>query len=216
MAARGSLADADATKAALLDAAQELFAMHGIEGASLRAIQRLAGLAPGTLQYHFDSKDDLVEALLARERADIGGKITALAARLIEQPEAPDAAAIVGVIATPYIEFIRDNPVRGPHYMKVLAQVIRENRQEALPLIGKTRDLIPALVVRAYPGTTRAEAAAAMAMAARALLFLIAGLAIDVAETRRAATIVAQTQAVIRFVAGGLDATLVPSREAPA
>lgn len=208
MAARGSLADSEATKAALLDAAQELFATQGIEGASLRAIQRLAGLAPGTLQYHFDSKEDLVESLLARERAGISEKISQLAASLAKQESAPDANAIIAVIAMPYIEFIRSDPVRGPHYMKVLAQVVRENDREALPLIGKTGTLIPALLARSYPNATGTEARAAMATAARALLFLLAGHAIDDASNHAAAKSVSAETMIIRFVAGGLDAML--------
>src|SRR6185312_3080831 len=123
MAARGSLADGEATKAALLDAARDLFAAEGIEAASLRAIQRRAGVAAGTLQYHFDSKDDLLEALVAREHAGINRKVVARAAALAGWAEPPDAMAIIGAIATPYIEFLAADPVRGPGYLMVLAQI---------------------------------------------------------------------------------------------
>lgn len=214
MAARGSLADSEATKTALLDAARELFAAHGIEGASLRAIQRQAGLAAGTLQYHFSSRQELLDALLARERADIGGKISRLADELAARESAPTASEIIGAIAMPYVEFVRADPVGGPRYMKVLAQVISNNDSEVLPSTNETREPVWRLMTRAYPDATPVQAAAAMAVAARALLFLLAGLAIDAGEPGRGDANAGQVDAIILFAAGGLDALLKRSGDA--
>jgi AcrR family transcriptional regulator len=197
MAARGSLANSEATKAALLDAAQELFAAQGIEAVSLRAIQRLASVAPGTLQYHFDSRDELLEALLAREQADLNAKVTGRAARLSTEGGAPDAAAIVDVIAAPYVAFIRADPVRGPRHVKVLAQLASVGDRRSLPPVGALGPLVMELIERAYPGTEAAAAQEAILVAARALLFLLAGQGAD-----------AEAEPIVRFVAGGLDALL--------
>ncbi len=198
MAARGSLADGEATKAALLDAARELFAAEGIEAASLRAIQRRAGVAAGTLQYHFESKDELLEALVAREHAGINRKVVARAAELAARAEPPDAMAIIGAIATPYIEFLAADPERGPGYLMVLAQIVRRDGGMVRRLIGEVGTLFPELLARAYPQATPEQASAAIAAASRALLFLLAQPGDDPA-------------ALVRFVAGGLDAMLRPS-----
>lgn len=207
MAARGGLANSEATKAALLDAAEELFSSQGIDSASLRAVQRIAGLAPGTLQYHFASREDLLKALLARQQAGINEKVVRLAARLLAQEQAPDALAIVKALATPYIEFVRDDPVRGPHYMKILAQLARGDNLNVRPLIGDLQSLFPELLARAYPDAKSVETRAAMLLAARALLFLLASYAAD--ETgKRSIGRAKQINALLRFVAGGLDATL--------
>lgn len=62
------------TAAALIQAARELFALHGYEGASVRAITARAGANLGAITYHFGSKEALHEAVIesvmgpARER----------------------------------------------------------------------------------------------------------------------------------------------------
>jgi len=203
----GDLAKSETTKAALLDAAQAIFASQGIDGASLRAIQRLAGVTPGTLQYHFDSREELLEALLAREHAGLNAKVSRLALRLRDQEQTPDARAIVAVLAEPYLEFVNADPVRGPNYLKVLAQLARKDDPRIAPLIGEIKTLFPELMARAYPGATRAQADTAIATAARALLFLLAGQALD-AGAQAPADGAGQADTIVSFVAGGLDALL--------
>jgi TetR/AcrR family transcriptional regulator len=50
----------------ILDAAQAVFGRDGIRGASLRAIAREAGCDPALIYYHFEHKEALFQALLAR------------------------------------------------------------------------------------------------------------------------------------------------------
>ena len=54
------------TKESLLDAAERLFALHGIARASLRAITREAGANLAAVNYHFGSKQELVRSVLTR------------------------------------------------------------------------------------------------------------------------------------------------------
>ena len=54
------------TKSAIMDSAEVLMAEHGINGVSLREILRDAGANPAALNYHFNSKDGLIQAILAR------------------------------------------------------------------------------------------------------------------------------------------------------
>jgi AcrR family transcriptional regulator len=54
------------TRSRLLDAAAELFARHGIEGASVDAIAEAAERTSGALYGHFGSKEGLLTALLDR------------------------------------------------------------------------------------------------------------------------------------------------------
>jgi AcrR family transcriptional regulator len=57
---------ADVTKSVLLDAASEIVLRDGVSALTLDAVARSAGVSKGGLLYHFASKRDLVEALIAR------------------------------------------------------------------------------------------------------------------------------------------------------
>ena len=54
------------TREALLDAAESLFAEHGVQAASLRAITQQAGANLAAVHYHFGSKEGLVRAVFSR------------------------------------------------------------------------------------------------------------------------------------------------------
>lgn len=51
----------------ILDAAVELFAHYGFDKTTVSDIARTAGISKGAIYLHFDSKDDLLEAVLVRE-----------------------------------------------------------------------------------------------------------------------------------------------------
>ena len=54
------------TRAAIIDAAVAQFAAHGVEGTSLEAIARHAGLTQGAIYSNFASKTDLWQAIVAQ------------------------------------------------------------------------------------------------------------------------------------------------------
>jgi AcrR family transcriptional regulator len=208
VAARKSLGHDASTEAALPDAPRPAFAVQGPEAASLRAIRQQAGFTAETMQYHFGSKQELLDALLARERAGIGGKISELAASLAAQNRPPTAEQIVAAIAMPYVDFVRSDPVGGPHHLKVLAQVIHTDDVDSLPSTIQTMEPVQRAVNRAYPNASREEACYAMAVASRSLLSLLAGVSIDTTDRGRDKTNKADIAAIIRFVAGGLSALM--------
>ncbi len=59
------------TKQSILDAAEQLFAEHGFDGASLRSITSVAGVNLAAVNYHFKSKEALIQAVLARKLGPI-------------------------------------------------------------------------------------------------------------------------------------------------
>src|ERR1700682_6647964 len=70
------------TKARILDAAEALFMEHGFEATSLRTITAAAGANLAAVNYHFGTKEELFEAVLARrldpmnqERIDLLDKV---------------------------------------------------------------------------------------------------------------------------------------------
>ncbi|MBZ5606954.1 MAG: TetR family transcriptional regulator [Acidobacteriia bacterium] len=66
------------TKDRILDAAERLFARDGIEATSLRAITAEAGVNLAAVNYHFQSKDALVLAVIARRVGPVNERRLAL------------------------------------------------------------------------------------------------------------------------------------------
>lgn len=62
---------ADIRKNEILDAAEELFTEHGFDKTSTNMILEKAGIARGTLYYHFKSKEEIMDALIERTHKDI-------------------------------------------------------------------------------------------------------------------------------------------------
>jgi TetR/AcrR family transcriptional regulator, regulator of cefoperazone and chloramphenicol sensitivity len=54
------------TRNRVLEVAARHFAEHSFQGTSLRAIQREVGVNPATVHYHFGTKEDLYQAVIAQ------------------------------------------------------------------------------------------------------------------------------------------------------
>src|SRR5436309_1730118 len=54
------------TRTRILDAAEALFMQHGFEGTSMRLLTAHAGVNLAAVNYHFGSKDALIEAVFRR------------------------------------------------------------------------------------------------------------------------------------------------------
>ena len=78
----------------LIDAAVEVIADHGLARATTRAITDRAGLALGAFHYVFDSKDELLEAVIQRVVREIDATLGATAATVEptaeRRPEGPE------------------------------------------------------------------------------------------------------------------------------
>jgi AcrR family transcriptional regulator len=94
------------TRQALLDAAAEEFARHGVDGARVQAVVRRSGVNERMIYHHFGSKEGLYRAVLADHWSDPdGGRQRALAAagRLDPYPglKAAFVALFEGFLARP-------------------------------------------------------------------------------------------------------------------
>ncbi len=81
------------TRARLLDAAQNVFAAHGYDAASVAQIAHEAGVAKGALYVHFETKEALFRTILLDH---VQRRSAATAARL--SPDVPLREAIVQII----------------------------------------------------------------------------------------------------------------------
>lgn len=81
------------TKQRILNAAERLFAEHGLAGTSLRAITAEAGVNLAAVNYHFHSKEELIRAMYRRRLEPINRRRLAML-DAAEREAAPHAAAL--------------------------------------------------------------------------------------------------------------------------
>jgi AcrR family transcriptional regulator len=85
-------------EAAILDAAEELIARHGLHGAALAQIARRAGVAVGTLYNYFTDRDALIRGLFESRRASLRPRLRAASSAGAELAFAPRLRAFVGAV----------------------------------------------------------------------------------------------------------------------
>ena len=98
--------DPDRSRAAILDAAEELFARKGFEATSLEEVGRSAGLSRGTPRYFFGSKEDLYRAVLERVFADARESV----ARGRVAADGATAEMVISEAVGAYVDFLASRP----------------------------------------------------------------------------------------------------------
>ena len=100
-----------ASRRAILDAAEELFSARGYDGASLGEIGRVAGTSSALPAYFFGGKEGLYHAVLERllvEREERLGPLAATAAGLLERTG--ELRPALEVLIDGYVDFLRERP----------------------------------------------------------------------------------------------------------
>lgn len=100
--------DADRSRAAILDAAERLFAAHGYHGTSLQGVGVAAGVSRGTPSYFFGSKEGLYRAVLERHFTRIGEVIREIRDDATARGDGPEEVIALEIGA--YIDFLVSHP----------------------------------------------------------------------------------------------------------
>lgn len=98
----------DRSRAAILDAAERLFAVQGYEATSLNQVGAAAGVSRGTPGYFFGSKSDLYQAVLDRSFAEVRDAVRAGRARALASAQSPDT--ILAGAVSDYFDFLAARP----------------------------------------------------------------------------------------------------------
>jgi AcrR family transcriptional regulator len=205
---RRTAADGDITRAALIDAAGELFAAHGVEGVSIRSINSQAGLAAASVHYHFGSKDRLLDAVLEREGQAVRAEISERADRLLAKRTRPTTRQLVEALAKPYLNLIAREPVRGIQWLKIVAQLITAGDSHidedlaVAPVSGKVQELVR----RRYPGAAHDDQLLEWRLGVVTLVQMLSLTPPD--EVTVAFADSSYKRTVINFVIGGIDASM--------
>ena len=96
------------SRAAILDAAERLFAEQGYDATSLNQVGTSAGVSRGTPGYFFGSKADLYQAVLDRSFADVREAVREGRARALASKESPET--ILAGAVSDYFDFLAARP----------------------------------------------------------------------------------------------------------
>ena len=160
-------APADSTRTRLLDATSVALAQYGPRKVSLTDIAALAGVSRPTLYRHFASKDELLLALSAHEKARFETELAVALHGLGGSTRLERALRFV-------VEFQHDHPMRGlvvvePAFM--IDQLERGLRTMRATLVPLFEELSPA----AGPGAARPSDLADLVVRTALSHFLIRG-----------------------------------------
>ena len=96
------------SRAAILDAAEQLFAERGYDATSLTEVGAAAGVSRGTPGYFFGSKADLYRAVLERAFAEVREAVRAGRARALASSQSTET--ILAGAVSDYFEFLAARP----------------------------------------------------------------------------------------------------------
>ena len=120
------------TREKLLEAAERLFATRGIDGATVREVNELAGQRnTSAIRYHFDGMSGLLAALVEMRMSELdAARQTAFEAA---RSEAADVEDYVAVLVLPLVERVHAD-ASWSCWIRVLAQLVSVRGDEHRPL----------------------------------------------------------------------------------
>jgi AcrR family transcriptional regulator len=107
-----------------LGAAESLFAQRGFDGASLRQLTAAAGVNLAAVNYHFGSKEKLVEQIF-RRRLDALNNSRLEALALVAGAEGTTIEQVLAAFIRPALDLSHDES--GSLFMRVLARAFAEH-----------------------------------------------------------------------------------------
>ena len=169
------------TRVRILDAAEALFACHGIDGTSMRLITSRAGANLAAVNYHFGGKDGLVRAVFQRRLAELNRRrlaaLDALEAQVAGTPLRP--SRILDAYFGTALEMAADEAGGGRHFMRLLGRTHNEPNQFVRGFVAEEYAPCAArflsALCRALPEVPRAEILWRFHFMMGAMSFAIAG-----------------------------------------
>jgi len=211
------------TKDRILDAAETLFADQGFSATSLRAITTAAEANLAAVNYHFGSKEGLIEAVLAR-------RVTPLNRERLDQLDrlegeagdaGPDLEGVVEAFVGPALRMRQDATKGGAVFMRLLGHTISQPddqiRQILMRLFGEIIPRFTGALGRRMPDLSAADVF-------WRFLFMIGAMAHTMAWSEHIPVVsdglcdTTDAEATIRqlvpFVAAGMRSTAAAGKEA--
>lgn len=127
------------TRTRILDAAEELFMQHGFEGTSMRLLTSKAGVNLAAVNYHFGSKDALVEAVFRRRLDPMNAERIAALERIEREAEGRPLTpeSIIRAFIGTGLRMIEDGRGGGRNFIRLLGRTYSDPAKHIRALIGQ-------------------------------------------------------------------------------
>ena len=123
-----------ATNDRVIDAAERLFAEHGVAGTSVRMITEQAQVNVAAVNYHFGTKENLVRAVIARRFSGLeaarAAALDAVEVRAAQEHRAPSVVELVESLIGPIFEQALSDDSGWPHFIRFLSRLAWEPGME--------------------------------------------------------------------------------------
>lgn len=146
------------TRTAILDAAENLFAAASFDIVSMRDVAAKASVPLGLINYHFQSKEKLFEAIIERRSDELNSRRRDAFAALKEKP---NLRQVLDVFLRPYLDLMLEEGPGWRAYGRLLAQTGQAERWTRLITrhFKETQDIILDALIEAEPRLTKEAAA---------------------------------------------------------
>ena len=146
------------TRTAILDAAENLFAAASFDIVSMRDVAAKARVPLGLINYHFQSKEKLFEAIIARRSDELNSRRRDAFVALKEKP---NLRQVLNVFLRPYLDLMLEGGPGWRAYGRLLTQTGQAERWTRLITrhFKETQDIILDALIEAEPRLTKEAAA---------------------------------------------------------
>jgi AcrR family transcriptional regulator len=110
---------------------------HGFEGTSMRLLTAKASVNLAAVNYHFGSKDALVEALFRRRLDPMNASRIAELDKLEASERSPSSEAIIRAFISPGLRLLEDSRGGGRNFVRLLGRTYSEPNKDVRQLIGQ-------------------------------------------------------------------------------
>lgn len=169
-----------ATKTRILDAAEALFVSGGFESLSMRQITSAAGVNLAAVNYHFGSKDSLIQAVLGRQLDPLNDQRTQLLDKFEqEQGDALTCEHVLAAMFLPAVRMFKGDSVQSGRFLQFLGRAYTDPSPVVRDFINshytQTLGRFFMAFQRALPDLERAELGFRLHFAMGALSGILAG-----------------------------------------
>lgn len=201
------------TRARILDAAEQLFAERGFDGASLRDIAARANSAVGLVHHHGGGKEELLRRTIARRAEELSAlRMDALAG--IKISKTPTLDDILICFFSPYFERAETDTPQWLSYARLVAHVSADPRWHTITeqYFDPTANIFIDEIAAHFPNVQRQSVAMGFVFSVSAMLALLTSQWRIDALGKNTAPNSAHLDELIAYCAAGIRASVAAAR----